>query len=536
MTDKRTSPACNKLILVAAFTCVSPNLLIAGELQITPNVNTTGYVYQTESESRENVSNQALVINTKVIGIYDARKASASVMVDHTYVQQKNDDPGADKSFTELKYTSDINLIDRIMSLSLSGGQSYRVLDASQGLVNDKVLAAGELTKISTNSAELNLSVPNPQYLGATVKTSYSNNHSDESLTSNQGIDSQNMQLNAQIYQGSRFKRASFYLASSYNNTKRAGNQDFVSTISSAHLGFGLSQDIKLVLVGNDNNYDVNEQNVNSQRANLDTTSYGAGLMWQPSDNRSVELTYNKLDEGEMSSRFVGLNTNWALSSRTAVAFDYSKRFYGDAYDFSFNYNLKSFRSSASYNETVTSYSRLSLAEGSSSLFVCPISSSELAGCFQPESLQYVLQAGEEFREAGLLLSDVTNEVLFSKTGRLNLGYDKGRLKAALNLSINTTEYLESDRQQERKNLGLSLYYQLGRRSNVALSSNFSTVNYIGSDRKNDVMNISASFKRTLSKQLSMDVTARYLDQETEDKSQNLTDSRLTVSLDYRFD
>jgi uncharacterized protein (PEP-CTERM system associated) len=533
---KTTSPACNKLILVAALSCASPNLLIAGELQITPSVGTTGYVYQTDSGSRETVNNQAIVINPRGIGIYSARKASGSVMVDHTYVQQKNDDPGADKSFTDLKYTSDINLIDQIMSLSLLGGQSYRVLDAAQGLVSDKVLAAGELTKTRNNSAVLNLRVPNPQYLGATVQTSYYTSHSAESLTRTQGVNSENMRLNAQIYQGSRLKRASFYLASSYNQTKRAGAQDFVSTLSSARLGFGISQDIKFVLVGSDNNYDVDEQSLNSRRANLDTTSYGAGFTWQPRSDRSVELTYNKLDEREKTSRFVGLNTNWALSTRTAVKFDYSKRFYGDAYDFSFNYNLKHFRSSASYNESVTSYSRLSVIEGPTSLFVCPIGSSELADCFQPESLQYVLQAGEEFREAGLLLSDVTDEILFRKAGRLSLGYDKRRLKAALNLSINTTEYLESDRQQETQTLGLSLSYKLGRRSNVSLNTNFSTVNYNGSDRKNDVMNISASFTRTLSKQLSMDITARYLDRETDDTSRDLTDSRLTVGLNYKFD
>jgi uncharacterized protein (PEP-CTERM system associated) len=532
---KTTSPPCNKLILLAALTCATPNLLLAGELQIKPSVSTKGYVYQTDRSSQETVNNQAILLNPKVTGIYAAPKASASVVVDHSYVKQNNDEPGADKNFTELKYTSGINLIDQVMSLSLSGSQGYRVLDASQGLVSDKVLAAGELTKTRTNSATLNFSVPNPQYVGATLQTSYSTTNSEESLTSTQGLDGENRLLNAQIYQGSRFKRVSFYLASRYNDTKRTRGQAFVSTISSARLGFGLSQDIKFVLVGSDNNYDVDKQSLNTRRTNLDTTSYGAGFMWQPQDDRSIELTYNELDEGENSSRFVGLNTNWAFSARTALKFDYSKRFYGNAYDFSFNYNLKHFRSSASYNESVTSYSRLSVIEGPSSLFVCPIGSSELADCFQPESLQYVLQAGEEFREAGLLLTDVSDEILFRKSGRLSLGYDKRKLKAALNLSVNTTEYLESDRQQESKNLSVSLSYQLGRHSNVSLNTNFSKVNYSGSDRQNDVINISASFKRTLSKQLSMNVTARYLDRETEDTSRDLTDSRLTVGLDYKF-
>lgn len=535
MAYKTTSPTCNKLILVAAFTCASPNLLLAGEVKIQPSVSTKGYLYQTDRGSQGTTNNAAALIKPMVVGIYSARKASASVVVDHSFVQQHNDDPGADKNFTEMKYTSGISLIDQVMSLSLSGGQSYRVLDASQSLVSDKVLAAGELTKTRSNIAALSLSVPKPQYIGATLQSSYSTTNSEESLNSTQGVDGENMLLNAQIYQGSRFKRTSFFLASRYNDTKRASGQDFISTISSARLGLGLSQDIKLVVVGNDNNYDVDEQSLSSQRSNLDTTSYGAGFMWQPRDDRSIELTYNKLDEGEKTSNFVGFNTNWAFSSRTAMKFDYSKRFYGDAYDFSFKYNLKSFRSSASYSESVTTYSLLSVTEGPSSLFVCPIGSAELADCFQPDSLQYVLQAGEEFREAGLLLADVTDEILFRKAGRLSLGYDKRRLKAALNLSVNTTEYLESARQQESKTLGVSLSYKLGRRSNVSLNTSYSTINYSGSDRQNDVINISASFSRTLSQQLSMNITARYLDRESESISRDLTDSRLTVGLNYKF-
>jgi uncharacterized protein (PEP-CTERM system associated) len=535
VTSHATSPADNKFLLGAALLCASPNFLSAGELQLKPAVTTTGYVYKTYSTSQETINNQAVLINPKVTGIYSASKASASVVVSHSYVKQKTDDPGADKSFTDMKYTSDINLIDQVMSLSISGTQGYRVIDASQSLVNDKVLSAGELTKTRANSARLNLSIPNPKYIGAEVQTTYSTTQSEESLLRDQGINGENIGLNAQIYQGREFKRVSFYFASSYNNTKRTIGQDFISTLSSARLGFGLSQDIDFVLVGSDNNYDVDEQSLSNQRTTLDSTSFGAGLTWQPMNDRSIELTYNKLNERENSSRFVGFNTNWAFSSRTAVKFNYSKRFYGDAYDFNFNYNLKSFRSSASYRENVTSYSRLNVNEGASSLFVCPIGSAELADCFQPESLQYVLQVGEEFREAGLLLTDVSDEILFRRVGLLSMGYDKGQLKAALNLSVNTTEYLESDRQQETKNLGLSLSYKLGKRSNVSLNTNFSTVNYDGSDRKNDVMNISASFTRTLSKQLSMDVTARYIDRETDDTNRELTDSRLTVGLDYKF-
>ncbi|GAC31090.1 porin family protein [Paraglaciecola polaris] len=524
-----------KILIAVAIACGSSNSTRAGELQFSPSITTSGYYYNTENGQGSSDGTVAVSLLPKLVSIYSGRHATAAFVIENTTVEQKSDLPNTDKNFTEFNYNSSLQIIDKVLTLSVNGDRSYRSIDASQGLIADKVLSSGELTKTANDAIQLSFLIPNPKTVGLSLQSGFSKTSSDETLTGTNGIDGENTFFNAQLYQGRNVTGFTFLLATQYYDTKRDSNQDFSSTLSNARVGVDIARDVSFVLVGSNSEYGLDESGFSGQRQNLDTTSYGAGFLWQPHDENSIEITYNELEQGDTSTRYIGLNTQWAFSNRTAMQFTYGKRFYGDAYSFNLDYKLKSFSTSASYNEDVTSYSRLSFSEGPSSLFVCPIGSVDFADCFQPSSADYVLQAGEEFRSLNSFTTDITDETLFRKSGRINFGYDKRKLKAALSLSYNTTEYLESNREQTTNTAALSLSYQLNRRNTIGLSSSYSTINYSDSERLNDTMNFTASFNRSLSRQLSMDVSARYVSRETEDVNRDLTDSRLTVSFSYQF-
>ncbi|MEH6711268.1 MAG: hypothetical protein V7733_08615 [Paraglaciecola polaris] len=535
MTFNTAPPVRNKLLIAVAIACGSTSSIRAGELQVTPSITTSGFYYKTETGQEPSDSTLAISLIPKLVSVYSGRRASAAVVVTNTTVEQNSDLSNTDKSFTELSYNSSLQIVDKVLTLSVNGDRSYRSTDASQGLVADKVLSSGELTKIANDAIQLNFVIPNPKTVGLSLQSGFSKTSSDETLTSTNGIDGENTFLNAQIYQGSDLTGFTFLLSSQYYDTKRESAQDFSSTLSSARFGVDITRDISIVLVGSDSKYGLDETGFSAQRQNLDTTSYGAGFVWQPYGENSIELTYNELEQGDTSTRFIGLNTQWAFSERTSMQFNYGKRFYGNAYSFNLDYRLKSFSTSASYNEDVTSYSRLSFSEGPSSLFVCPIGSIEFADCFQPSSIGYALQAGEEFRSLNSFTTDIIDETLFRKFGQINLGYDKRKFKAALSLIYNTTEYLESAREQTTQSAFLSLSYQLNKRTTLGFSSNYSTIEYSDSANINDVLSLTANFNRELSRQLSMNVSTRYVSRETEDVNRDLTDSRLTVSFNYKF-
>jgi uncharacterized protein (PEP-CTERM system associated) len=512
------------------------NFAVAGDVQFTSKIDTTIYVYDTERNNGESVSNEAIVVLPSILTSYSAKRATASFVVDHTKVEQNNDIDGANKNYTELKYNSVFTLIESAMTLSFSGAQNYRVINSQQQFVGDKLLSPGDLTKYRNNSAGLNFSIPNPKYLGFTFQSSFSETKTDESLDDvSSGLDSDNLGVSARLYNGKYARNYNFNLSAQYNDSSRSNFGDFSSSNVSGRIGFVIANKLDWVIVGSSENYDVGEGTF-SRRNNIDTTSYGAGIEWKPRGAQAILLTYNQLEEGDIETKFVGVNVNWAFSNRTALKFDYAKRFYGDAYNADFTYALKSLRSSLSYSEQVTTFGQLANSGNNfNGLFVCEFGSTDLVDCFQPDSLDYELQAGEEFRASTDLDSDISEEVIFTKVGRFNIGYDKRKLKASVNLSYSKTEYLESDRLQKTRSVGLNLSYALGRKTNISLTSNLSKRQFDELSDEDTNRTVSLDFKRDLSKKLQVNVGVRLLDRESDNASRDLTDKRLTLGLNYTF-
>lgn len=507
----------------------------AGDLDFSTTLNATGYVYETKIANNDAVSNEALVIEPSILTSYSNRRLSASLTANHTRVEQNQELDGADKDYTEFKYNSNLTLIDNSLFLSVNGAQTYRVINQQQEYVSDKILAAGDLTELRNNAASISFVIPNPKHLGVSIQSTYSKTETEESLNDLGGINGDNLSVSASIYQGNSAENYRFALSGQFNDTSRANFQDFKSTTANATIGFSIAPNYELVLVGSSEDYDVDLEGL-SRRTNLDSTSYGAGIEWSPMSERSIRLTYNQLDEGENQTNFVGLNINWALSTRTALVFDYGKRFYGDAYSLNFSHALKHVRSSIVYSEQVTSFSRL--ATGTTNfvgLFVCQFGSTDLSDCFQPESTDYQLQAGEEFRASSDLDTDINEEVLFVKSGTFNLSYDKRRVKASFTASYGSTEYLESNRVRTNRRLQASVSYELGKKSELSLSTNISKNKFSETVSADTIMTVSLDFKRDIGKNLQLTVGTRLLDRESDDIGRKLTDKRLLLGINYKF-
>jgi uncharacterized protein (PEP-CTERM system associated) len=281
--------------------------------------------------------------------------------------------------------------------------------------------------------------------------------------------------------------------------------------------------------------YEPKLLNFNSSSRNLDTESYGAGFRWQPTDNKVIELTYNQLKENENTSRFIGASTQWAFSNRTSLLFDYGKRFYGDAYTFKFDYNAKALRSSISYNEDVTTFARLNTTTQDVGIFVCSFGSSDLEDCFQPDSLEYVLQPGEEFRSLAEISSDIAEDVLFRKRGNISIGYEKRKMKASLNVTHGTTEYLESDRERTRTSASLNLGYTLGRSSNVSLVTSVSQQTSRDDSNETRTFQSTLGFNRSFKKNVTGVLSLRHAKQNRDGNSQDFVSTSLNASLVYQF-
>ncbi|MEP1551347.1 MAG: TIGR03016 family PEP-CTERM system-associated outer membrane protein [Paraglaciecola sp.] len=525
----------NKAFKLSLITLVSASgQLKANDLDVEGKVTATGYVYQTEISSEKSGTNKVASITPSVTAIYSNRRMNMSVNAEHIKVEQISGNVDADKEYTEFSFDGLTTLIDNTLTFSLSGKENYRVINQEQDYVSDKVLASGDLTKYRNTAAALNFVTPNPEYVGLAIQTSYSETTTDESIESEFGVDGSNTALSAKISEGRKVDNFSFNLSANYNDTTRASFQDFSSTEVSGDIGVPISQKVSLIVQGSSSEYDVDTSGF-ATRTNLDTTSYGAGITWQPMNERSVSVTYNQLEEGDNTTNYLGLDVDWAFSSRTALNFNYGKKFYGDAYTVDFSHNLKFFRSSLAYSEQVTSFSRLSFGEGSTTLFVCPFGSVDLGECFQPDSLNYELQAGEEYIASTDIETDISEEIILRKAGSFNIGYDKRRLKTALTVSYGETEYLESGQLQTTRSAKITVAYELGKKTDVNFSSRYARTRPRSSDDTDNILTSSIDVSREVAKSLKVNLGARLLDRSSDSADRDITDKRITLGLTYTF-
>lgn len=513
------------------------------EVDISAALDTSGYVYETQFGNSEEAQSQALTIKPSISGNYSSRRLSASLTANHTRVNQYgdsdnidgSDDNSTNQNYTDLRYTSSLSLIENALSLTLNGSQSYRNINQQQDLSSDRILASEGLIKNRNNSAQLNFSIPNPIYLGFALQSNYSKTQTEQSQESALGIDSDNLGVSARLYQGKNIRNFSFDVSAQYNDTSRASFQRFKSTRAQANVGFPIIRNIDFLIIGSLEDYDTGQTEF-ANRPNVDTTSYGAGLRWRPSDERILSLTYNQLDEGDNQTEFWGVNLAWALSSRTALNFDYGKRFYGDAYGLEFKHSLKSLRTSVSYSEDVTSFSRLNtFGSDTIGIFVCEFGSSELTDCFQPDSLDYQLQVGEEFRAFTGIETDISEEVIFRKSGRASIGYDKRRVKISIDATYSRTEFLESDRLSTNRTLRFNFNYALGRKTDISFISTVAKNQFSELEDADTILTSSINFTRDLTAKLKLDLGFRLLDRKSNTLERDGSDKRLTVGLNYRF-
>ena len=532
---KQNQPTkCAVILLI----CSSFNVFCQ-EINISSTLDTTGHVYETEIGDNEATKNEVFVINPSLLGSYSSRILSASITASHYKIwtsnaaEDINEGENTRQNYTDFSYRSDLTLIENSLSLILDGAQNHRAINQQQAYFNDGIVGLDNLTKSRSDSVRLNFSIPNPQYFGLTLRSAYSKTQTGQSQEGQTGVDGDNVSLSANLYQGKRIRLVNYDIYVKYNDTSRANFQNFESTLANGSIGFPIVKKVDFIVTGSIEEYDAGQTGF---IRNLDSYNYGAGLKWSPSNGRNISLTYNHLEKNENQTDFLGINLVWAFSPRTALNFDYSKQFYGDSYRFAFTQSLKFLRTSVTYSEELTTFSRLgTLNTNTNGGFVCEFGSVELIDCFQPDSLDYQLQPGEEFRASTEIATDISEEVILRKSGIASIGYERRKVSASIDASYQRNEYLESDRLSINRSLGLNLNYAISRRTNISLASKIATTQFDVLETADTMKTTSLNLKRSLSRYLNMNVTARLLDRKSDNFERNGSDKRLSIGIDYTF-
>ena len=237
----------------------------------------------------------------------------------------------------------------------------------------------------------------------------------------------------------------------------------------------------------------------------------------------------------------------WNFTSRTSVTGNYSRRFFGDSASFAFRHNLRNWRSSISYNESVTTNSQLFFSE-EESVFACGIGAVDISDCSIPDSLDPEALGPNEvfvpFITPGFELND---RVILRKVWSAQTSVDLRRTTLTASLVKSTNEELEIIRENDISSARIRAAFNISGRSTISAYAAYSDIDRI-TDREitnSIVKETGIELERKLSRRFFATIGYRYLDRSGDNLGNTpgvqgitgpLTDNRISASIRYEFD
>ena len=432
------------------------NAAWAENLNLVPSV-TTSYLHTNADTASDETELDSFSLTPSVVATYTSKKLETRVKVEHEILDRKIAFTNSDKpdinnneAFTTYNYSGNLSVVENLLSLNFFGRQNYQNLNPTDAFFDERFLNLENLSKTQNHSAGFTFASPNAKYVGFSTSGRYAKTESDQQFDTIRELNDSNLYLRASLYSGSDFDYVRWNVNSSFTDTERKAEDDIISRNTRANVYIGLLSNVSLVLTGTTESNDLSDESNESRRFGNDT--YGAGLSWSGRAGRRIDITYNRSENENGETRnFVGGDINWPFSNRTSLTANYSRRFFGEAKSLSINHAHKRIRTSVTYNESVTTYSRLVSQPQLLGLLVCPIADTTGENCYVPDSLNYVPTAEEQSSEIIGLLPEISEQVTLTKAMRANIAYDFRKLTISANLSRSELSYLETNREQIEK-------------------------------------------------------------------------------------
>ena len=536
-----------KLSLVAMSVATS----FAAEAKFEVNaLATADTIYQNvKTEENGTRSLTTLTVAPKVNATCQTRTFQGLWSGTYTHLERDNDNTSQRQDYAEYSYSAQWVPFENLLYFQAAGALNYQNTNSANILVSDFIANSGSLAKTRSNRLSSTLTLDQGGWVRGEGSASYSDTASERSLTNNNALDNDSYQLTGNLINGDEAKYFIWSVTGTYQNTQRgqANSGDFESRTGDGYIDTRIYGDWAIRLTAR---HEANQISDRDDTTSLvrEFNSYGAGLTYRQAENRYLSITANKSDsdlEGDDDETFVGIDMQWALSTRTQIAATYGRRFYGESASATIGYNSKYLRTSFSYSEDVTNTSRLLANPENLGVFVCPTSITSIADCFQPDSLSYTPNAGEQLVQLTAQNIEFDDNIILRKSSNFQAGYDFSRVTLAFSWRYSEDDYLDEDRLRRTYSFGTNLAYKIGGYTNLTSSINYANVTGLGAEEtfrgESDNWNTSIGLEREFGRHLKASIDARYLKQEGDLNAggqfgNSYTDRRLSASITYTYD
>jgi uncharacterized protein (PEP-CTERM system associated) len=541
-------------ILFSVF-ILATNLEALAGINVTANASANSVFQDINSEENGTFSFTTLSVNPNVNISYQSRTLNGLWQGKLTHLERDRNDASREDTYGEYSYSANWNPFDELLVFQVSGALNYQNAQAGNFLVSDFLTNSDALAKTRSNRIGVTSTISQGDWIRGTGQASYSDVASERNALNNGfALNNDTYQLSGTLTNGDEAKYLIWNITGSFQNTDRAqANQgEFISRNASGFADIHFLPNWAVRVTG------THEGNQISARTDTSSLvrkfdSYGAGITYRQSTNRFISLTANTtssdLDDDD-NETFIGLDAQWALSTRTQISATYGRRFFGETASANISYNSKYFRTAFGYSEDVTNTSRLLANPENLGVFVCPANSGSIASCFQPNSLSYVPNADEQFVQLTTQNLEFNDDIIIRKASNFQMGYDFSRVTIGMSFRYSEDDAIDQDRLTRTYSVGSTLAYRLGSYTNINASVNYAEITqrsdtFEGGNSEN--WNASLGLERTFGRSLTVNADLNYVDRSGDLLNggggvgngffgANFTDRRLTLGITYTFD
>jgi len=510
------------------------------------------FVYQDvySDERRETINADNYILRPQLSLNFTSKRSNAFWRATHNHVQRSLQDANITNNYTNYAYGGNFAAIENLLTFTASGALNYQSAAANGFLVDSFLLNADNLSKTRSNRFGAAFTLPRGDYFGHATNVNYSITESEKRENSPNQLDSNVLSVSTNTYTGNNFERFNAQVNTNFSISERSVNGDYTNRRANSSMSYRLVSNLGVIATASHEANQVKSQNdvfSNARQFN----SVGAGVIWREAENKSIALTWNRADndavaEDENNKGYIAADLNWQFTPRTQVSAGYTRRFFGESGNFSFQHSLKKLRTQVTYSEEVTSFSRLIAEPSNLGVFICTDGITDLAACFQPNSLNYQLQPNEQFVQFNSQNSEINDELILRKALSWQLGTELRRTKVSVNGRYSTNDYLESDRLSRTYSAGTSVAFAIGQKTDISWTTNAAVTDDIFEvvRGKSEVLSSKVSLDRKIGRYFDLSLNFSYLQRDTEGRviggsfdglTGDIQERRVTLTLKYNL-
>ena len=536
----------NRLQVAMWLAVTSVSTAAAGELSVIAKV-TGEHIEQDFTLSQSGgIAAQTQQIRPQIGVQYDAKRLNINLNAEHIQQRFNNGTDTQSYDFTNASLSASWTVIERLLQITANVSQGYNSFNVNNLGRNLFLSPNRDLNKTQRYGVGFTSEWLTGSVFGGGITGDVTSSETQRDGDAVSKSDSHRLSLD--LVNGDALPDLKWSLQATQTDSSGFNNRDFDTTYANLDASYRLFGKVGLALNAS---FDANEASLaDTGNAQIrDFTSYGVGLSYSPSVERSLSLTWNTSQsddpEADEEDYLVGA-IDWAFSSRTRLNARTSKRFFGRTSSANFVYNLKHLRAVASRSEAVTSTSRL-LNQGSIvTPFVCNAGASSINDCFLPETTDYTLGAGEQFINVSQPVFALVDSVIIRKSDSLALLYDRRKTTISLTFSQTSQDRLQQQNIIDADIIDFQLGYQVGSYTNISLE--YSTQDYLqtllsdASTSEGTFTEYGMTLSRDFGQSLNTELSLKRLDKEGTVTGFNsfgvftdedYTENRITFSLSY---